>query len=67
MQAVTPAVAVFLRSACRHCLGLGALAGLPAIAQDLSLDPGAAAFQAPRRGHRRGRPVGPDGPRGVRA
>lgn len=26
----------FLRSACRHCLGLGALAGLPAIAQDLS-------------------------------
>lgn len=26
----------FLRSACRHCLGFGALAGLPAIAQDLS-------------------------------
>jgi len=26
----------FLRSACRHCLGLAALAGLPAIAQDLS-------------------------------
>jgi predicted Zn-dependent protease len=26
----------FLRSACRHCLGLGALAGLPALAQDLS-------------------------------
>jgi beta-barrel assembly-enhancing protease len=26
----------FLRNACRHCLGLGALAGLPAIAQDLS-------------------------------
>jgi beta-barrel assembly-enhancing protease len=26
----------FLRSACRHCIGLGALAGLPAIAQDLS-------------------------------
>ncbi|TWO71946.1 M48 family metalloprotease [Caenimonas sedimenti] len=25
----------FLRSACRHCLGLGALAGLPALAQDL--------------------------------
>jgi len=24
----------FLRSACRHCLGLGALAGLPALAQD---------------------------------
>jgi predicted Zn-dependent protease len=26
----------FLRSACGHCLGLGALAGLPAMAQDLS-------------------------------
>lgn len=26
----------FLRAACRHCLGLGALAGLPALAQDLS-------------------------------
>lgn len=26
----------FLRSACRHCLGVGALASLPAIAQDLS-------------------------------
>jgi predicted Zn-dependent protease len=26
----------FLRSACGHCLGLGALAGLPALAQDLS-------------------------------
>lgn len=26
----------FLRSACRHCLGFGALAGLPALAQDLS-------------------------------
>jgi beta-barrel assembly-enhancing protease len=26
----------FLRSACRHCLGLGAMAGLPAIGQDLS-------------------------------
>lgn len=26
----------FLRSACRHCLGFGALAGLPSIAQDLS-------------------------------
>lgn len=26
----------FLRSACRHCLGFGALAGVPAIAQDLS-------------------------------
>jgi predicted Zn-dependent protease len=26
----------FLRSACRHCLGLGALAGLPGLAQDLS-------------------------------
>jgi predicted Zn-dependent protease len=26
----------FLRSACRHCVGLGALAALPAIAQDLS-------------------------------
>ena len=26
----------FLRSACTHCLGLGALASLPAIAQDLS-------------------------------
>jgi predicted Zn-dependent protease len=26
----------FLRSACRHCLGLGALAGLPTLAQDLS-------------------------------
>lgn len=26
----------FLRSACRHCLGLGALAGLPGFAQDLS-------------------------------
>lgn len=25
----------FLRSACRHCLGFGALAGLPAIAQEL--------------------------------
>ena len=26
----------FLRSACRHCVGLGALAGLPAWAQDLA-------------------------------
>ena len=26
----------FLRSACRHCIGFGALAGLPTIAQDLS-------------------------------
>ena len=26
----------FLRSACRHCIGFGALAGLPSIAQDLS-------------------------------
>lgn len=26
----------FLRSACRHCLGLGALAGLPALAQELA-------------------------------
>jgi predicted Zn-dependent protease len=26
----------FLRSACRHCLGFGAFAGLPALAQDLS-------------------------------
>lgn len=26
----------FLRSACRHCLGLGAFAGLPLLAQDLS-------------------------------
>lgn len=26
----------FLRSACGHCLGLGALAGFPALAQDLS-------------------------------
>lgn len=26
----------FLRSACRHCLGFGALAGLPSLAQDLS-------------------------------
>ncbi|MFI4927860.1 MAG: hypothetical protein ACHP7E_09265, partial [Burkholderiales bacterium] len=26
----------FLRSACRHCVGVGALAALPAVAQDLS-------------------------------
>ena len=29
----------FLRSACGHCLGLGALAGLPALAQDLTGKP----------------------------
>lgn len=36
MNTPDPARRGFLRSACRHCLGLGALAGLPAIAQDLS-------------------------------
>ena len=36
MNAPEPSRRGFLRSACRHCLGLGALAGLPAVAQDLS-------------------------------
>ena len=36
MNLPEPARRGFLRSACRHCLGLGALAGLSAVAQDLS-------------------------------
>jgi predicted Zn-dependent protease len=36
MNTTDPGRRGFLRSACRHCLGLGALAGLPSIAQDLS-------------------------------
>jgi beta-barrel assembly-enhancing protease len=36
MNQATPGRRGFLRSACHHCIGFGALAGLPAIAQDLS-------------------------------
>lgn len=36
MNTPSPGRRGFLRSACRHCLGFGALAGLPALAQDLS-------------------------------
>lgn len=36
MNTVASARRGFLRSACRHCLGLGALAGLPVLAQDMA-------------------------------
>ena len=36
----------FLRSACKHCMGLGAVLGLPALAQDAA--PGDAAMVPPR-------------------
>ena len=36
MNTPSPGRRGFLRSACRHCLGFGALAGLPSLAQDLS-------------------------------
>jgi predicted Zn-dependent protease len=37
MNASSPGRRGFLRSACRHCVGLSALAAIPGIAQDLSL------------------------------
>lgn len=39
----------FLRSACRHCLGLGALAGWPALAQELAGAPAAPGSALPPR------------------
>src|SRR5687767_15406988 len=42
----------FLRSACKHCLGFGAvLSGLPSLAQDAapSATPGTSGFQVPGR------------------